>query len=143
IRAYDLVIQPAPDGLAFDQRRLERIAAAFLGRERAPVVRGEREVDVRALVEAVDVVSGSDAERLCAALAWDRSPLARARVVVDPAGSAKPVEVARALGVQPEGAIARRAALARLGFPGVVEDAPGAAAQVAAPASGGRASAIW
>ncbi len=125
IEAIDLAIRPAPDGIAFDDARLHRIAAAFLARtalviERAPS--GGREggrakpIDVRALVSDVDVISGDAAERLCAALDWPAAPLLRVRVRSTAEGSARPQEVARALGVWgSEDPRATHAAIARLG----------------------------
>ena len=99
IRAVDLAIRPASDGIVHDAARLSRIAAAFLARDTAPVARGERSVDVRALVEELDVIDEATALRLCAALDWPPGPLLRARVRATAEGSAKPAEVARALGV--------------------------------------------
>src|SRR5690606_6859390 len=100
IRAYDLLIAPAPDGMRADEARLGRIAAAFLARDRALATRKDREIDVRGYVEDVAVVDAVAAARLCRALDWPEAPaLLRARVQVTPQGSAKPVEVAQALGV--------------------------------------------
>jgi radical SAM family uncharacterized protein/radical SAM-linked protein len=99
ISAVDLVIQPAADGIAHDAARLRRIAAALLARPHAHVARGDKQVDVRALVVELDVIAGDAARRLCAALDWPDAPLLRARVQATPDGSAKPAEVARALGV--------------------------------------------
>jgi len=123
--AWDLLIQPAPDGIAYDAARLDRIAQAFLARDRAIVTRPgkqdgkqpPREIDVRGLVESLDVAAGEVATRLCAALDWPDTPLLRARIRSSAEGSAKPSEVARALGVWgPEDLRARHALLARLGL---------------------------
>ncbi|WP_428266054.1 TIGR03960 family B12-binding radical SAM protein [Haliangium sp.] len=140
IRAYDLVIAPAPDGVAYDEARLGRLAAAFLGRERVLVARKQREIDVRALVEAVEVLDQDASARLCRALDWPQAPaLLQARVTAAADGSAKPVEVARALGVwgdlDPRAVHAR---VARLGFPGVEPEVATSAASAelaAAPES--------
>jgi radical SAM family uncharacterized protein/radical SAM-linked protein len=114
IVGFDLLVQPAPDGISFDEARLGRLAAAFLARDSAPIARDDKTVDVRALVEAVDVVQ-SDA--ITAALDWEPGPLLRARVRTSAAGSARPVEVARALGVWgPDEPRARHARVARLGL---------------------------
>jgi hypothetical protein len=128
IDAIDLVFRPAPDGIAFDAARLSRLATAFLARDTAPVERGSfdappvqdharaaakppRTIDVRALVPDVEVVTGPDAARLAAALGWpETDALLRARVRATAAGSARPVEVARALGIHPD-----RSLVARLG----------------------------
>ena len=129
IDAVDLVIQPAPDGIAHDAARLERIVGAFLAKPSVLIARGapkrdgkgraraevpDRQIDVRALVTEADVIA--DATRLCAALDWPAAPLARVRVRATAEGSAKPAEVARALGVWgAEDPRARHALVARLG----------------------------
>jgi radical SAM superfamily enzyme YgiQ (UPF0313 family) len=118
IDAVDMVIQPAPDGIAFDAARLERIARAFLAKERAEIARGDKRIDVRALVGEVDVIDGEAATRLCAALDWAPGPVVRARVRSTSDGSAKPSELARALGVW--GSEDPRAAKARVARLGVV-----------------------
>jgi hypothetical protein len=104
IDAIDLVIRPAPDGIAFDAARLERIAAAFVAKPSAIIMRASggkrsKQIDVRAFVTAVDVIDGEAATKLAAALDWADGPLLRARVSTTTDGSAKPAEVARALGV--------------------------------------------
>jgi hypothetical protein len=90
------------------------------------VARKDKHIEVRGLVEEVSVLAGPAADKLLAALDWPAAPgLVRARVKVAPDGSAKPIEVARALDLAgddvPGGP---RAALARLGFVG----APGSEA---------------
>jgi hypothetical protein len=135
IDAVDLVIQPAADGIAHDAARLQRIAAALLARPEARVARGDKQIDVRALVLELDVIADDAALRLCAALDWANGPLLRARVRATADGSAKPSEVARALGVWGSGdARAPHALVARLG---VVTEATRAAtaAMTAGPAS--------
>jgi radical SAM family uncharacterized protein/radical SAM-linked protein len=125
INACDLIIAPAADGVAHDAARLGRIAAAFLGQARVVVTRDEREIDVRGYVAGIDVVEGDQATRLCRALDWPAAPaLLQVRVHVTPQGTAKPVEVAQALGVwgNPDPR-APHALVARLGFPGVEPDA--------------------
>jgi hypothetical protein len=117
IQAVDVVIQPARDGIVHDAARLERIAAAFLAKPSVTVARGEKTIDVRALVTEVDVIAGDAAHKLAAALDWEPVPaLLRVRVRATAEGSAKPVEIARALGVwgsdDPRG---DHAAVARLG----------------------------
>jgi hypothetical protein len=98
-----VVIRPAPDGMAHDANRLARIAQTFIAKTTAPIVRtshkGEKTIDVRALVAEVDVIADEASERLCAALDWPSSPLLRVRVRSTAEGSAKPAEIARALGV--------------------------------------------
>jgi radical SAM family uncharacterized protein len=121
IDAVDLAIRPAPDGIAFDEARLRRIAAAFLARTELVIARdggksSGKPIDVRSFVTELDVISGEAAERLCAALDWPVAPLFRARVRSTAEGSAKPQEVARALGVWgAEDPRATHAAIARLG----------------------------
>jgi hypothetical protein len=98
--AVDLVLRPARDGMAFDAARLARIAGAFLARTSAPIARDDRTVDVRTLVTALDVLDGDAAARLVGAFGWPDAPaLLRARVSATSAGTARPVEVARALGI--------------------------------------------
>jgi radical SAM family uncharacterized protein len=122
IDAIDVAIRPAPDGIAFDDARLRRIAAAFLARPALVIERDGgngkigKKLDVRALVTEVDVISGEAAERLCAALDWPAAPLFRVRVRSTAEGSARPQEVARALGVWgPDDPRAEHAGIARLG----------------------------
>jgi radical SAM family uncharacterized protein/radical SAM-linked protein len=122
LRAYELLVRPAR---ALEPDELAGRAAAFLSAERALVARGERQVDVRAMVEEMEVLAGPAAAALAAALDWPAAPaLLRARVTVAPDGSAKPIEVARALDIAGgEEPAAPRCALARLGFVGLPEPA--------------------
>jgi radical SAM family uncharacterized protein len=143
ITAVDLAIRPAPDGMALDEARLGRIAAAFLARPQALVERADRPaVDVRSYVIALDVIGGDAAAALCAALDWPAAPLLRARVRSSPEGSVKPLEVARALGVA-GGADPRapHAALARLGLVAEPPEARAAPGAPGAHAAGGSTSA--
>jgi len=133
IEAVDVLVRPAPDGMRFDVARLERIAATFLAKDRALVARGEKskegaqasrpveggkQIDVRALVTELSVV---DDVRLTAALDWPAGPLLRARVRSTAEGSAKPSELAKALGVWgSDDPRAEHALLARLGVVEVV-----------------------
>ncbi len=96
IDAVDLAIAPAPDGIAYDEPRLERIARAFLAKDRVVIDRDGKTIDARALVLALVVIADP---RLCAALDWPAAPVLRARVSSTAEGSIKPVELARALGV--------------------------------------------
>jgi len=140
ISAVDVVIQPAPDGIAFDAARLARLAAALLARPQALVARGDKQIDVRALVHDAGVIADDAARALCQALDWPDGPVLRVRVQATSDGSAKPSEIARALGVWGgDDPRARHALVARLG---VVADgacvAPlsaGLAARAAADAS--------
>ena len=100
INAVDVVIRPAPDGIVHDAARLERLAAAFLAKATTPIARGDKLIDVRMLVSEVDVIAGDAATRIAGALDWDHTPaLLRVRVRATSEGSAKPAEIARALGV--------------------------------------------
>ena len=123
IQAVDVLIAPARDGMVLDTARLERIAAAFLAKDSVPIARGDKTVDVRALVTEVEAIGGDAAHKLAAALDWagpdaPTAPVAllRVRVRATSEGSAKPTEIARALGVwgsdDPRG---ERALVARLG----------------------------
>ncbi len=120
VTACELLVQPAPDGMRHDGARVARLCAAFLARVEAPVVRDQRSIDVRALVEAASVVDGDAAARLTAVLGWDETALLRVRVGISPAGSARPVEVAKAFGVWGDDDLrAPHARLARLGLVGL------------------------
>jgi hypothetical protein len=90
------------------------------------VARGDKSIDVRPRVADVRVADAAASAELCRALGWEAAPaLLVARVHVSPEGSAKPSEVARALGVDgPADGGGRRARLARLGFVGVEPAAP-------------------
>ena len=116
IDAVDVLIQPAADGMAHDAARLQRIAAALLAKHDAKIARGDKLVDVRSLILALDVIDGEAALKLCAALDWAHGPLLRARVRATAEGSAKPSEVAKALGVWGTDDLrAQHALVARLG----------------------------
>ncbi|HVV86289.1 MAG TPA: hypothetical protein VHE35_24705, partial [Kofleriaceae bacterium] len=120
VTGYDLLVQPAPDGVRFDGARLARLAGAWLARPTSLVARDERVIDLRALVDDVAVLDEAEALRLTAALGWDAGALLRATVKVTATGSARPVEVAKALGVWgPEDPRARHAFVARLGLRGL------------------------
>jgi hypothetical protein len=134
IDAVDVLVKPAPDGMAFDAARLRRIADAFLAKPHVHLWRGERSVDVRALVTEVEVLDGDAATRLAGALDWPDTPaLLRLRVRSTAEGSAKPQELARALGVWGADDLrAEHAQVARLGVVEVV--APARRAVVRPPA---------
>ncbi len=125
MKFYDMVIKPAPDGMSFDDRRLSRIKSRFDKLSSAIVVRKKKEkkkeIDVRQLVEKIEVWSQDEASTLCTVLGWPKdSGLLFARVKISNAGSVKPIEVAKALGVYgDEDPRAEHALVARLGFPGV------------------------
>jgi radical SAM-linked protein len=114
IRAFDLLLQPAEP---LDEAALGAVAAGFLARTEAPVARKDRMIDVRGLVAEVELLGPGVASRLCAALDWEYRPMLRARISSTAEGSAKPIEVAKALGIwgddDPRGVHAR---LARLGL---------------------------
>jgi radical SAM-linked protein len=131
VRAYDLLVRPA-ETLSADE--LAARAGELMAAERVLVARGDREVNVRALVEETEVLAGGAAAKLTAVLDWPAAPaLVRVRVSILPDGSAKPVEVARALGIAGgEVPGAARAALARLGFVGAVDSAATADVPLAA-----------
>jgi radical SAM family uncharacterized protein/radical SAM-linked protein len=146
IGAFDLVIRPAPDGIAHDAARVDRIAAAFLARDAMVIERArpiwsstferealDRSIDVRALVWSASAIAGDAATRLCAALDWPASSaLLRVRVGCPATGSARPLEVARAFGVAgSESPHAEPALIARLGMVMLDEIAPAAVAHVA------------
>ncbi|HET6613415.1 MAG TPA: TIGR03936 family radical SAM-associated protein, partial [Kofleriaceae bacterium] len=116
VAGYDLLLAPPRDA-AWDP---EALAASFLAREHAEVVREKKTIDVRPLVEQVEVVTGHGCDKLVAALSWaDVRSLLRCRVAVLPDGSARPREVAAAIGgdqLWPASLRAPRARMARLGF---------------------------
>ena len=117
INAVDVLVQPAPDGILYDAARLERIATTFLAKASAPVSRGDKTIEVRHLVSTVDVIAGDAATKLCAALDWGAATaLVCVRVSATAEGSAKPSEIARALGIWgAEDPRAEHALVARLG----------------------------
>ncbi|NVB85206.1 MAG: DUF2344 domain-containing protein, partial [Kofleriaceae bacterium] len=117
IGAVDVLIRPASDGIAHDAARVERLVAALMAKDTAPVSRGEKTIDVRGLVLDAGVIADDAALKVCAALDWPAAPaLFRVRVRSTSEGSAKPSEIARALGVwgseDPRG---EHALVARLG----------------------------
>jgi hypothetical protein len=81
------------------------------------VSRGDKTIEVRHLVSTVDVIGGDAATKLCAALDWGAAPaLVCARVSATAEGSAKPSEIARALGIWGSDDVrAEHALVARLG----------------------------
>jgi len=110
IDAVDVLLapQPAKAGGPDSIDELTELATAFLGSPRAIVERVDpegkkptRTIDVRALTSAVEVIAGDAAAKLVAALDWPSaiSALVRVRVSATAEGSAKPNEIARALGV--------------------------------------------
>ncbi len=123
IRAIDVVIRPAPDGMPYDDARVARIVAAFLAKPSVLVHRpaaGDkkpRDIDVRALALEASVIADDAAAKICAALEWPDAPaLIRVRVSSTAEGSAKPAELAKAFGVWgPEDARGDHALVARLG----------------------------
>jgi radical SAM family uncharacterized protein len=116
IDAVDVLIRPASDGMAFDAARLARLGAALMAKPSAPVARGDKTIDVRSFVLNVGVVDGDAATKVCAALDWPNAPLFRVRVRTNAEGSAKPSEVAKALGVWGSDDVrAEHALVARLG----------------------------
>jgi hypothetical protein len=117
IDAVDVVIKPAADGMPYDAARLTRLGAALLAKPEAKVSRGDNKlIDVRSLVLDISVIDGDAATKLAGALDWADGPLIRARIRATAEGSAKPSEVARALGVWGnEDPRAEHALLARLG----------------------------
>jgi radical SAM family uncharacterized protein/radical SAM-linked protein len=116
IDAVDIVIRPASDGIAYDSARLARLAAALIAKPEAMVKRGDKMVDVRHHVIDAGVIDGDAATKLCGALDWTDAPLVRVRVRATADGSAKPSEVAKALGVWGSDDLrAEHALVARLG----------------------------
>ena len=116
IDAVDILIQPAADGMVHDAARLARISAALVARSEAKVARGDKLIDVRALVLDSSVIADEAALKLCAALDWPNGALLRVRVRATADGSAKPAEVAKALGVWgSDDARGSHALIARLG----------------------------
>jgi radical SAM-linked protein len=119
VRGFDLALAPpavsplAPSGAPRSEGALEQIAAAFLAQGSAPVARKERTIDVRGYVSELRTLAGADAERIGRVFDWPATPaLLLATVASTPDGSAKPSEVAAALGMP--GAL-----LARLGLRGM------------------------
>lgn len=129
VTAVDVLVRAAPDGMRMDEARMSRIVSAFWAKGSAIVMRpgkaGEgrnppgppRSIDVRSLALDASVIGGEAALKLCAALDWPvAEALARVRVSASADGSAKPAEVAKALGIWgPDDLRAEHALFARLG----------------------------
>lgn len=110
VNAADWLLRPrgaAPD--------LALLAQTYLARDAAPVERGDKIIDTRRFVLALEPVADEDARRFCDALGWEPGPLLRGRVIVGPNGSVRPTELARAVGLD-------GADLARLGCVGLSAD---------------------
>ncbi len=145
VTAYDLAIAPAA-GVGMIE--LEAVAGRFWDSDSALVRRGDKEIDVRPLVRELSILDGQDAIKLGAALDWPRSEtMLRARVAVTADGSAKPIEVARALGLAEDAGPAGegRARIARLGLVGAgqVGLADPLTSLVASGERGGSSPALW
>ena len=120
IEGYEVLICPAEGDQPWDRSRLHEAATEFLGKSELFVDRKAKKIDVRAFVSSVDVLDQAASTRLCAVLDWPEAPaLVRVQVRSSPAGSTKPIEVSRALGIAgseaPGDPVVR---LARLGFSG-------------------------
>jgi hypothetical protein len=123
IRGFDLaLVPPAEDG-----RPIEQIAAGFLASASAPVERAgpstsragarsaqdARIIDVRTYVSELHTIAGDDAAKLARVFGWPEAPAMLVATVASTAdGSAKPSEVAQALGFG-------RPLLARIGLRGM------------------------
>lgn len=142
VHAVDVLVRAAPDGMRMDVARMSRLVSAFWAKDSAIVLRPgksegrsgpgpARPVDVRGFAMEADVIADEAALKLCAALDWPvAEALARVRIRASADGSAKPSEVAKALGVWgPEDLRAEHALVARLGC--VID--PAAAAAVTSP----------
>jgi len=117
ISSYDLVLQAAPDGMAHTAERLQRIADAFMIKDRVIIDRKGKPIDVRALVGEIEVFDTEASKVLCELLQWNASPaLLRVRIDWSNSGSAKPFEVAQALGIWEGASSLVHAEIARLGF---------------------------
>jgi radical SAM family uncharacterized protein len=98
--AIDLALLPLPDGIAYDVRRLTRIAETFMGLASRGVARDERNIDVRALVQEIEVIEGRAAAALARGFDWpEGGAIVRVRVSSTADGTARPTEVALALGL--------------------------------------------
>ena len=115
IESFDLLINPVCDGPVTDSR-LDALVGRFSNYEVAEVSRKDKIINVRPLVSEIELLDDSSSAMFAKAAGWDAKTLIRARVLVSPKGSAKPIEVAEAVGVG--GTLRRRPDLARLGFAG-------------------------
>ena len=52
IDAIDVLVRPAPDGMAYDHARVARIAAAFMARDSAPIGAARARLTPRAVLES-------------------------------------------------------------------------------------------
>jgi radical SAM-linked protein len=136
IDSYDLLVVPvALPGAPRDEAALARIGDRFLAMTSVEVARKDKLIDVRALVQELAVVDAATTAKLCGALDAPVAPAAlRVKVSCTAEGSAKPAEVAKALGLWgPDDPRASHATLARLGFRGIGLDAEHGVALAAAP----------
>ncbi len=96
VRGFDLAIAPA----AGDARSLEQISAAFLASDARPVDRKGRAIDVRKYVSELQTLTGDEAVKIGRVFDWPETPALLVATVASTAdGSAKPSEVAAALGM--------------------------------------------
>jgi len=135
VTAYDLLLLPPAHPRRTERSAVEVAVADLLGRERIEVHRKGKRVDLRPLIAEMRAVPASAAREACDLLGWspdfvdpadDEAALVWARIGCTPDGSAKPQEIAEALGILgPGGEDPGVCWLARLGFQGV-EEAGGA-----------------
>lgn len=117
IDGYTLLIQPAPDGIVYDERRLGGIVERFLAKESVIVERKQKKVDVRGYTLAASIVPDLEQVRLAAALDWPNQAMIQVHMRVTATGTAKPREVAEAMGIG--GTLVNRPLMARRGFSGL------------------------
>jgi hypothetical protein len=116
IESYELLIAPpGNESLA----KLEEKVGQFMSATSCIVVRKNKEIDVRSFVSSIETISGAAAQELCALLDWpgEHVALLKVRVKSSASGSAKPIEVCKALEVGPSSGVAMPR-LARMGFGG-------------------------
>ncbi len=116
IESFDLLINPVVAGEP-SVARLARLVERFMAYEVVEVLRKDKLIDVRPLVTNLEILDQKVAGSYAEAAGWTiEGSLLVARVAISPRGSAKPIEVAEAIGVG--GTVLRRPDLARLGFSG-------------------------
>ena len=120
IRAYDLLILPGAATASVSADVLQQRVATFLAAKEVIVERKKRDYDVRPFVKHMDIVDAP--QQFAQVVGWPRHEgLIFARVELTPNGSAKPIELARAIELVGDGIPSPQ--FVRLGFQRT--DAPG------------------
>ena len=96
IDGFGLLVVPAEDGIKFDERRCQSLVSKFLAKDEHIVMRKDKAIDVRAMVNGARVVTKAEQQKYAAALDWPDQTMLHFDIKVTPKGSVKPKEVAKA-----------------------------------------------